>query len=131
MTEYYQIARHFQGLTRQPLAEALRALHQQTVAAVAERAGDMIHEAIGDGTSLPEIEAAVRSIELRGRQVADDIAHLRHAEAVLYVLRERKTLIVPKRDVALAYDAGHGIDLVRSNPTMVEVVLQPRKFLGE
>jgi hypothetical protein len=128
--EYYQLAREFQVLSRQPLAEALRQFHQESVAAAIERAADIVHEGLQDATPWPEIEAAVRSIELSGKQVADKVTHLRHAEAVLYVLRSRKTLIVPRGDVALAFGAGHGVDLVRNNPTMVEVVLQPGKFLG-
>ena len=69
--------------------------------------------------------------------MADIDAHLRHAEAVLYVVRSaylkdrHKTLRLPRGEVARAYSDGHGVDLVSDNPTMLEVVPQPGKYQGQ
>jgi hypothetical protein len=129
--EYYHLARRLGALDRQSLANELRAFHQQTIEAAVEYATEIVREGREQGQSLEEIEAAVRSVELKGEQIADDRLYLRKAEAALYVLRERRALIVAKTDIRRAFDAGHGVQLVANNQTMLEVSPRRGKFLGK
>jgi hypothetical protein len=129
--QYYQLARLWQGLSRQDLAVEIRKFHQQTVDIVGEHAGELAREARESGESMEELERRIRTIELTETQIAHDRTFLRRTEALLYVARSRRAIILPKKDVADAFAAGHGVDVGALNETALEVESHPGKYAGQ
>ncbi len=129
--EYYQMAKMLKPLDRQGLSVELRRFHQQTVDQVVEYALNVVGQAESENWTIAEIRENIRKIELKGPQFTNDRTHLKHCEAILYALRSRKAVIVSKREIANAFDHGHGIDVGTVNETALEIVLHPRKFEGE
>ena len=118
-------------LGRQGLSEELRRFHQQTADQVTEYVLNVLGQAEVEDWSIGEIRENIRKIELKGSQFANDRTHLKRCEAVLFALRSRKAIIVSKRDVADAYDHGHGVEVGAINATALEIELHPGKFEGE
>lgn len=130
MDEYYQLARRLKPLDRGELATELRKFHQQTVDQTMEIVLSILGQAEFEDWSFEKVRESVREIELQGTQFAHDRLHLRRCESILSALRERKALIVSKKDVARAYEQGDGVQVDYVNDTTIEISLHPGKFAG-